>query len=81
MKPIKAEYYLHNSSLALEKGDKVIKKDNTPFIFSGSIHLPHVAEYIGEFDQGEKVYAILRGINESGTFEIGIIDPEELYIV
>ena len=81
MKPIKAEYYLHNSSLTLEKGDRVIKKDGSSFNFGGSPYFPHVAEYIGEFDQGEKVYAILRGINESGTFEIGIIDPEELYIV
>lgn len=77
----KIDFYLHHYGLKPEVGDKVIKKDNTPFKVQGVKYEPLVAEFIGEFDQGEKVYAILRLVNESGTYEIGVIDPEDLYIV
>mgnify|MGYP001557724854 CR=1 FL=1 len=80
-KDIEIEMYLQGYSLKAEEGDKVIRKDNEPFKYPGSFFDPIVAEYIGKFNDGSKLWAIIRTVDESGGFNLGYVDPEELYLV
>lgn len=75
------DLYLKDYGLQPELGDKVIRKNNECFDLPTSSYKPHVAEFIGHFDNGSKVYAVIRAPNESGGFELGYIDPKELFLV